>query len=283
MNRFRFIATLAMVILFSNSGLVKAEGLTLRFEKATTEETKQIRKAIIDSGRFQALVRKLNKRLRLPENVLVRFDDGDQETPYYDPDEGAIVMEYGVFAETSELLADEGMSTNKRFETILHIGEFFFYHELGHALIDVLDLPVLGKEEDAADGLAAFMLLEMTDEPEVALAAARQFHLESEVYDQFEEDSFYDEHSLDRQRYYNIVAWVYGSDPDLHEDAVDELVPEDWWEERAEVAIEEYEFLVESWDKLLGPNLRKSYWTTINLRVLCKSRAVAQSPASLIV
>ena len=26
-----------------------------------------------------------------------------------------------------------------------------FYHELGHALIDVLHLPVLGKQEDAAD------------------------------------------------------------------------------------------------------------------------------------
>ena len=72
--------------------------------------------------------------MRLPENVLVRFDDGDEETPYYDPEEGAIVMEYGVFAETSELLADEGMSTNKRFETILHIGEFFLKEGLSISL-----------------------------------------------------------------------------------------------------------------------------------------------------
>ena len=26
-----------------------------------------------------------------------------------------------------------------------------FYHELGHALIDILQLPVFGQEEDAAD------------------------------------------------------------------------------------------------------------------------------------
>ena len=30
---------------------------------------------------------------------------------------------------------------------------FFIYHEVGHLLIDQLALPVLGKEEDAADNM----------------------------------------------------------------------------------------------------------------------------------
>ena len=42
-----------------------------------------------------------------------------------------------------------------------------FYHELGHALIDQLDLPVLGKEEDAADILSVLLIDEVW-EPEVA-------------------------------------------------------------------------------------------------------------------
>ncbi|MBA4350919.1 MAG: hypothetical protein C0427_06690, partial [Rhodobacter sp.] len=33
-----------------------------------------------------------------------------------------------------------------------------FYHELGHALIDVMQLPVLGLEEDAADVLSVVMI-----------------------------------------------------------------------------------------------------------------------------
>ena len=31
-------------------------------------------------------------------------------------------------------------------------------HEMGHALIDLYDLPVLGKEEDAADSVATVFL-----------------------------------------------------------------------------------------------------------------------------
>jgi Zn-dependent peptidase ImmA (M78 family) len=34
-----------------------------------------------------------------------------------------------------------------------------FLHELGHALLDVLQIPILGREEDASDQLATYMLL----------------------------------------------------------------------------------------------------------------------------
>lgn len=33
-----------------------------------------------------------------------------------------------------------------------------FYHELGHAVIDVEDLPIYGQEEDAADVFSIFMI-----------------------------------------------------------------------------------------------------------------------------
>jgi len=33
-----------------------------------------------------------------------------------------------------------------------------FYHELGHALIDVMNLPIYGQEEDAADVLSVLMI-----------------------------------------------------------------------------------------------------------------------------
>ena len=39
-----------------------------------------------------------------------------------------------------------------------------FYHELGHGLIDVLQLAVLGREEDAADTLSAVLMHQVWDE-----------------------------------------------------------------------------------------------------------------------
>src|SRR6185295_2240523 len=54
---------------------------------------------------------------------------------------------------------------------------FVFYHELGHALIDIYDLPVTGREEDAVDQLATVMLLETWDgeESELAMTASAEW------------------------------------------------------------------------------------------------------------
>ncbi len=42
-----------------------------------------------------------------------------------------------------------------------------FYNELGHALIDLLELPIFGQEEDAAD-VASVMLMHVLYEEEAA-------------------------------------------------------------------------------------------------------------------
>ncbi|MFT5637525.1 MAG: hypothetical protein ACI861_000339, partial [Paracoccaceae bacterium] len=55
---------------------------------------------------------------------------------------------------------------------------FFIYHELGHALIDLLRLPVFGQEEDAADVLGVVLSETINDENDneiIMLAAADNF------------------------------------------------------------------------------------------------------------
>ena len=51
----------------------------------------------------------------------------------------------------------------------------FFFHELGHCLIDVWDLPTTGREEDAVDQLAMFVLLDGTPEGEGMVLSAATF------------------------------------------------------------------------------------------------------------
>src|SRR5690242_8585230 len=54
-------------------------------------------------------------------------------------------------------------------DVAMHDAVFTLYHEAGHLLIDELKLPVLGKEEDAADALAVIQILQNTsDQVEVA-------------------------------------------------------------------------------------------------------------------
>lgn len=132
---------------------------------------------------------------------------------------------------------------------------FALLHEVGHALIDVLDIPVAGREEDAADQFAAFLLLHLGSVgAEGALSAAYFFGLMHQAQAGAGRDyPFWDEHSMDAQRFYNILCWLYGSDPARYGG----LVADGWLpQERAVRCPEETRRLLRSWRALLGPRLR---------------------------
>lgn len=127
-----------------------------------------------------------------------------------------------------------------------------FYHELGHAMIDLLGLPVFGQEEDAAD-VASILLIDAFYEPEVAVDmaydAAFGFAAEALLLeDEGLEVAWWDTHGPDEQRFYNTVCLFYGADPDEREDfALDMDLPE----ERADTCVEEFELAWDSWSIVL--------------------------------
>lgn len=132
---------------------------------------------------------------------------------------------------------------------------FMLHHELGHALIDKLQVPVLGREEDAVDGLAVLMMLPEEDDPvadELILAAADGYYL---TYEREDEDdlAFWDEHSLDLQRYASIVCLVFGSDPEAWSELAE---VSDMPDEQRDRCPGIYEQTARSWDALLERHYR---------------------------
>lgn len=96
---------------------------------------------------------------------------------------------------------------------------FVLYHEVGHLLFHQLDLPVLGREEDAADNVATWTLLnKQTEEAYTTLSdAARGWILSGIAYDSGGDESDYAAaHSLDKQRAYQIVCLMIGEDQDSY-------------------------------------------------------------------
>ncbi len=66
--------------------------------------------------------------------------------------------------------------------------------------------------------------------------------------------AFWDEHSLEEQRFYNLVCWVYGSDPDRFANLVsDHVLPA----QRAARCSEDFNGLVAAFNKDLGPHIRR--------------------------
>lgn len=121
-----------------------------------------------------------------------------------------------------------------------------FYHELGHALIDVMQMPVFGQEEDAAD-VASILLIDSLFEPDRALQMAYDvadgFWAEAQQ-NGIEDVPYWDVHGPDPQRYYNTVCLFYGGDPDTRDGFAEDMeLPED----RAETCPDEYELAAASW------------------------------------
>src|SRR5262249_54529647 len=91
---------------------------------------------------------------------------------------------------------------------------FVGFHEMGHALVSQLRLPVLGREEDAADSFATLAMLDEGTEfsVNILVQAARGWFLMDRRDRKLREVlSFYDEHGLDQQRAFQIVCLMVGS------------------------------------------------------------------------
>lgn len=124
---------------------------------------------------------------------------------------------------------------------------FVLYHEFGHLLIAQFGLPILGKEEDAADNIASVILLgEREDAYDYILIDAADGWYLSDISntEDFEEADFYDSHSLDIQRSYQIVCLMAGQSMETFgEFAADYGLDED----RIDLCGADYDQLEQSW------------------------------------
>ena len=133
---------------------------------------------------------------------------------------------------------------------------FTLLHELGHAAINQFHLPVLGREEDAADSFAATRLIRVGSSfsDQVVAGAAQSWFL-MDRRDRKEGDTvpYYDEHGLDQQRAYQILCFVVGSDASKFKKLADETkLPDD----RRDSCAIDFRTAVNSWNALLEPHRR---------------------------
>lgn len=134
----------------------------------------------------------------------------------------------------------------------LHIG-YVAQHEVGHLVINELSLPVLGREEDAADSLSTLFMLagdpQLTgDTLRVAVQAWIIGHNRSGP-PPFQ--ALAGEHSLDLQRAYHAICMMIGKDPETFTPVADYL---DMPTSRRERCGWEYERLARSWRTVLDPH-----------------------------
>lgn len=191
----------------------------------------------------------LNKVVKLPRDIPVRLGKCGRVNASYFPDSHSIV----VCDEMSDLLGEMFSmykeETDARRST-LGAMLFIFLHEMGHGLIDQFQLPSTGREEDAVDQLATLLLIAGgKDAVKVALDGAEAW-LAIKVTRGDTSEDYWDEHSLDEQRFYNIVCLIFGSNPDEYTYMV---LDGDLPRPRAMRCKDEYKKNYAAWDRLLTP------------------------------
>ncbi len=238
-------------MLFLMSCQRQETGFVLELESATTRQTQEVRR-LLEQADLGRVLKGLNGAFRLPRLVPVVFREGEEVALY---EEGRIIICYDFIGQLDEALKPKYSDPAQRHRILLGHAHFVLYHEVGHALVDMLDIPVVGQEEDAVDGLATIIAVGVLKQPDLAVGAVALDSLDHPE-GEFQPQDYWDKHSLDAQRYYNILCWVHGGAPELCEGMVRELVPEDWFESRAQDCPEEYERLRRNWGRLLEPHFR---------------------------
>ena len=140
------------------------------------------------------------------------------------------------------------------------VGQFFYVlsHEMGHAMFDLLDVPVFGRSEDAADQFATYIMLQFGKDQarRLIMGAAHSYKnyvLKPKVTAPLA--AFSDTHSPPAIRFFNMLCLAYGADPVLFAD----FVTKDYLPKaRASGCKKEYGEVAYAFKKLVAPHLDKS-------------------------
>src|SRR5581483_4365807 len=156
--------------------------------------------SLLRAAQLPQVFAELSKHMKLPRTITISVQGGSAG-PYYSAKTRTIVLNHPFSA-----LALNVFHTEYPRITQYHLGELFaeleyfvLFHELGHALIDQWNIPVLGKEEDAVDAFSTIVMTDIVRKGEFALAGADFFYYLAGS-GHLKEVDFADEHSLDKQR-----------------------------------------------------------------------------------
>jgi Putative metallopeptidase len=220
----------------------------IKIEKPKSAEFNELYALVKEETVLEDFVNSINDRIEFPGEVTIKITECGEDNAFYNPEDSTISICYE-FIDHMMSIQDEKMPKSER---LLYATAFTLLHEMGHAMVDRLDLPITGKEENAVDELA--MVILMSDTTDItyyaAIEGAMQFYYES-LDENVKKYPFYDVHAPSIERYYDMLAIIVGSDPEGHKDLIGEN-KDQLHADRAEHAEADYEKKLDSWQRLLG-------------------------------
>jgi hypothetical protein len=162
---------------------------------------------------------------RLPHDVTIRTVGCDESNAWYQPIDGrptvTLCYEYlqEIWNQLPTMATEDGLTPT---DALVGQALFAVAHEFGHLAFDVYKIPVLGREEDAADNFATFLMLHFRpDGRRLIMGAAWSYHTFIKDYRLNPKATlplaaFSSDHGQPEERFYNMMCIAYGSDAKLY-------------------------------------------------------------------
>lgn len=157
--------------------------------------------------------------IRLPHNFAMTTAECGDVNAYYSSPQRKIVLCYELVEAIERSGPKIGEVSEFSYEEVV-VGSIVgaLLHELGHAVFDMNEVPVLGREEDAADAIATFIALQFSKD--VARTVVRGTSYLHKGRFSFYAPAYWDEHGTGLQRYYNSLCVAYGGAPELFKELI---------------------------------------------------------------
>jgi hypothetical protein len=247
------IAALAMTLCTQAQAKTKTNQVRINYEAPENPKHQQMYELLKERKSLEKLQEFLSPfRFQWALDLTLTGCDGEADAMYAD-DEIEICYEY--IEELQKYMATETTPAGiEPLDTL--IGPFVdtVLHEFAHALFDYHDVPVLGREEDAADQVSALIYLQTNKEEARRLITGTVYAYMLEVQDTDPPDmeEYADEHSTSEQRAINLICLAYGADPELFADlpALGGLP-----QYRVDICEEEFSLISFAFQKLIAPHM----------------------------
>jgi Putative metallopeptidase len=163
--------------------------------------------------------------LKLPRKLLVQLDQCNAERRPYQPG-GSVTICYEYIAKVDRIAPRNPPGDGLPREMMI-VGAFVqaVLHEVAIATFDILEIPVWGRETDAADKLAGFIMVQFGKDVALKVMVGAAWYFDASER-QWNESDMASEVSPEAQRFYNYLCIAFGADPAAFKFLIDQnLLP----------------------------------------------------------
>jgi hypothetical protein len=210
-------------------------------------------RSITQNKMLENIVTSMNSIYKLPHDIPVTFKRIKEFNAFYHPKDRTITfgveMVEGLYNLFSQIYSGQQL-TDATTNAVVYI----LFHEMGHSFIDIFNIPISGRQEEAADFFATYLFTRGSEDLEkIAINGAEAFYILANTRKGTANPAIMaNEHLLDGQRAGSILCMVYGKNPDkYHYLVTNGTLKID--ERRQTTCYLDFKKMVTSWNALLSP------------------------------